>query len=96
MALENGAQAGCVFWQVGSSATLAGGTFNGTILALTSISIASTASVTGRLLAENGAVTLVDDTIARAASVHGFGIDNDNDDNHDHAIKNDRGEKAND
>ena len=63
VALENGAQAGCVFWQVGSSATLAGGTFNGTILALTSISIASTASVTGRLLAENGAVTLVDDTI---------------------------------
>ncbi|MCW2797174.1 ice-binding family protein [Nocardioides sp.] len=48
-----------VYWQVGSSATLNTGTqFAGTVMALTSISAQTGASVRGRLLARNGAVTL--------------------------------------
>lgn len=59
VALVGGANACNVFWQVGSSATL--GTtsvFAGTIMALTSITADTGATVTGRLLARNGAVTL--------------------------------------
>lgn len=57
--LTGGAQAGNVFWQVGSSATLGTTTaFIGTIMALTSITANTGASVNGRLLAINGAVTL--------------------------------------
>jgi hypothetical protein len=57
--LINGAQACNVFWQVGSSATLGTGTsFNGNILALTSITLNTGATVNGRALARNGAVTL--------------------------------------
>jgi len=53
-----------VFWQIGSSATLGTGTdFEGNILAHTSITADSGASVEGRLLAENGAVTLDDNAI---------------------------------
>src|SRR6202041_371723 len=62
--LTNGAQACNVFWQVGSSATLSTGiAFPGTILALTSITVNSGDTITGRALARNGAVTLDDDTI---------------------------------
>jgi type VI secretion system secreted protein VgrG len=62
--LTNGAQACNVFWQVGSSATLnAGTTFQGTILALTSISVLSGDTIHGRALARNGAVTLINDRI---------------------------------
>ena len=62
--LTNGAQACNVFWQVGSSATLnTGTTFQGTILALTSISVLSGDTIYGRALARNGAVTLINDTI---------------------------------
>lgn len=57
--LSNGAQAGNVFWQVGSSATLGTySTFRGNILALTSITLTTGADVEGRVLARNGAVTL--------------------------------------
>jgi hypothetical protein len=62
--LENGAQACNVFWQVGSSATL--GTtsnFAGTILALTSATLDTGATLQGRVLARNGAVTLDANTI---------------------------------
>jgi len=48
-----------IFWQVGSSATLGTGTsFQGNILALTSITLTTGASINGRTLARNGAVTL--------------------------------------
>jgi hypothetical protein len=57
--LINGAQAKNVTWAVGSSATL--GTtshLEGNILALTSITLTTGASVHGSVLAQNGAVTL--------------------------------------
>jgi ice-binding like protein len=64
VALTNGAQACNVFWQVGSSATLdTTTTFVGTIMALTSISLNNGASIAGRALAQNGAVTLINNTI---------------------------------
>lgn len=57
--LSGGAQAKNVFWWVGSTATLAAGsTWQGNLLALTSITLANTATVTGRVLARNGAVSL--------------------------------------
>lgn len=57
--LAGGAQAKSIFWQVGSSATLeVGSVFKGTIMALTSIAAQTGASVEGKLLARNGAVTL--------------------------------------
>jgi len=65
--LINGAQACNVFWQVGSSATLkTGSIFKGNILALTSISLQDSVNVEGRLLARNGAVTLINNTITKA------------------------------
>jgi hypothetical protein len=65
--LTNGAQAANVFWQVGSSATLGTNSFfQGTILALTSITVTTGVDVQGRLLARNGAVTLDTDTINAA------------------------------
>jgi hypothetical protein len=57
--LINGAQAGNVFWQVGSSATLAAGVvFRGNILALASITLGAGTEVFGRALARTGAVTM--------------------------------------
>ncbi len=57
--LAGGAQARNIFWQVGSSATLGtNSTFNGSILALTSITVTNGAVLNGRALARNGAVTL--------------------------------------
>jgi len=57
--LTRGAQASNVFWQVGSSATLGSGSdFSGSILALTSIGLGTGATVDGRVLARNGAVTM--------------------------------------
>jgi hypothetical protein len=53
-----------VFWQVTSSATIgSASTFVGTIMALTSITMASGVTVDGRALARNGDVTLIKDTI---------------------------------
>jgi uncharacterized Zn-binding protein involved in type VI secretion len=59
VALINGADSCNVFWQVGSSATLGTTTdFMGNILALQSITLRTGASVDGRVLARNGAVTM--------------------------------------
>jgi hypothetical protein len=64
--LLDGAQACNVYWQVGSSATLGtGSSFRGSILALTSITVTTGATVEGRTLARNGAVTLDTNTITR-------------------------------
>jgi uncharacterized protein (TIGR03437 family) len=74
--LAGGASAANVFWQVGTAATLgANSVFNGSILANQSITLASGASVNGRLLAQNGAVTLEANMItspAPAISVGGI------------------------
>ena len=70
--LANSAQSCNVFWQVGSSATLGTTTsFRGNIMALSSISANNGATVDGRLLARNGAVTLINDTIVRAPCAPG-------------------------
>jgi type VI secretion system secreted protein VgrG len=62
--LINGAQAGNVFWQVGSSATLGTDTsFDGSILADQSITLNAGANMDGRALALNAAVTLDDNVI---------------------------------
>jgi type VI secretion system secreted protein VgrG len=61
----NGGSLCNVFWQVGSSATLGTATsFVGNILALTSVTVTTGASVNGRALARNGAVTLDSNTIS--------------------------------
>lgn len=57
--LENSASAHNVFWQVGSSATLGTNTtFQGTIMALVSITLTTGATLDGRALASTGAVAL--------------------------------------
>jgi hypothetical protein len=57
--LIGGAQAHNVFWVIGSSATLGTNSiFVGTIMAKASITLGTGASLNGRALAENGAVTL--------------------------------------
>ena len=62
--LAGGAQAKNVFWQVGSSATLGtSSAFQGTIMALTSITLNTSATMTGRALARNGAVTLASNIV---------------------------------
>ena len=57
--LAGSAQDKNVFWQVGSSATLGtNSSFEGTILALQSITLDTGASLVGRALARNGAVSM--------------------------------------
>ena len=64
--LINGAQACNLFWQVSSSATIGtGSAFAGTVLALTSITAQTGATIDGRLLARNGTVTLDSNVITR-------------------------------
>ena len=66
--LINGAQHCNVFWQVGSSATLGTTTtFVGNILALTSITLKTGANVSGRALAQTGAVTMDSNQVAISA-----------------------------
>jgi hypothetical protein len=62
--LVNGASPCNVYWQVTSSATLGTTTaFQGNLMALASISLNNGATVIGRLLARNGAVTLINNVL---------------------------------
>jgi type VI secretion system secreted protein VgrG len=59
VAVINGAREANVFWQVGSSATLAAGVvFRGSIIAYASITLSQGTRVFGRALARTGAVTM--------------------------------------
>jgi hypothetical protein len=72
VSLLNGAQACNVFWQVGSSATL--GTtsaFVGSIIALTSVTVTTGATVEGRALARSGSVTLDSNTFTTPGCLTG-------------------------
>ncbi|MDP3988735.1 MAG: ice-binding family protein [bacterium] len=79
ISLTNGAQAGNVFWQVGSSATLGtSSTFQGTIMAAVSITDNGGSTIYGRLLADadntdadsTGAVTLNNTTVIVPTTLH--------------------------
>jgi hypothetical protein len=64
----NGGNPCGVAWQIGSSATLGTTTtFIGNLIALTSITLNTGATISGRALARNGAVTLDSNTISFAA-----------------------------
>lgn len=65
VSLVNGAQACNVFWRVDTATIDTTAVFKGNILALTSITVANGANIEGRLLAQNGNVTLDSDTITR-------------------------------
>jgi len=69
VSLTDGASACNVFWQVGSSATLDGAAFVGTVMASTSITLGSGVTVHGRILAGTGDVTLISDTIDASACI---------------------------
>ncbi|HZQ49823.1 MAG TPA: ice-binding family protein [Candidatus Dormibacteraeota bacterium] len=72
--LINGAQPCDIFWQVGSSATIATSTtFIGNIMALTSIAMQTGATLNGRALARGGAVTLDTNRIIRPSGC-GYGV----------------------
>ena len=69
--LINGASPNNVFWQVGASATIGGAAqWQGNILAYASISFGTDATLQGRALAENGAVTLLSNKITTPAVIH--------------------------
>jgi hypothetical protein len=64
--LVNGASPCNVYWQVGSSADLGTTTsFQGSLMALTSISLKNGATVVGRMLARNGQVSLINNVLTR-------------------------------
>ncbi|HEX3240472.1 MAG TPA: ice-binding family protein [Solirubrobacterales bacterium] len=64
--LTNGASPCNVHWQIGSSATLdSGTTFIGNVMALTDITLNDAVTVTGRVLALNGQISLINDTLNR-------------------------------
>src|ERR1700694_1954667 len=69
VALIGGAQPCQIFWQVTSSVTLdTTTTFIGTIMALTTIGMNNGVTLTGRALARNGAVNLINDRIIQPAA----------------------------
>jgi hypothetical protein len=63
VSLINGASACNVFWRLNTATIDTTAVFKGNILALTSITVANGANIEGRLLARNGNVTLIADTI---------------------------------
>ena len=70
MVLAGGAQACNVYWKVGSSATLGtNSTFIGKVMALTSITADSGATIQGQLLARTGAVNLNANKITNTSCV---------------------------
>jgi hypothetical protein len=72
--LIGGAQPCQIFWQVGSSATIAtSATFVGNIMALTTITMQTGATLNGRALARNGAVNLDTNRIIQASGC-GYGV----------------------
>jgi hypothetical protein len=75
VSLTNTGAASCppnVFWQVGSSATFGtGSTFDGNVLALSSITLTTGANLNGRALARNGAVTLDTNSVTGCGAVGG-------------------------
>jgi hypothetical protein len=64
--LTGGAQACNVFWQLNTATIDTTAVFKGNILALNSITVNNGADIEGRLLARNGNVTLINDTITRS------------------------------
>jgi LPXTG-motif cell wall-anchored protein len=66
VSLINEAQACNVFWRVDTATIDTTAVFKGNILALNSITVANGANIEGRLLARNGNVTLINDTITRS------------------------------
>jgi hypothetical protein len=63
-----------VLWQVGSSATLGTHTaFTGNVLALASVTLATSASVSGRLFGRTGAVTMNDNQVVAGNCLQGQG-----------------------
>jgi hypothetical protein len=63
VSLINGAQACNVYWRVDTAFINTTAAFKGNVLALNSISVANGATIEGRLLARNGSVSLINDTI---------------------------------
>jgi len=61
--LTNGARACNIFWRVDTASIGTTANFIGNVLALNSITVANGATIEGRLLAQNGNVTLINDTI---------------------------------
>jgi type VI secretion system secreted protein VgrG len=72
---SNGGSDDGLFWTIGSSAAIFGGTsFEGNILALTSITIDNSATIlNGRALARNGTVTMDTNTISNVCPLGGPG-----------------------
>ena len=65
--LIGGAQSCNVFWQIGTDTTIGtGSAFKGTIIGMNSITLTTGATIDGRALARNGAVTLDTNTITRS------------------------------
>jgi hypothetical protein len=60
-----------VYWAVGSSATIDGAQFLGTVIATTAITMTSGANVSGRMLALGAQMTMINDTIATCGSPGG-------------------------
>lgn len=75
VSIINGGSAGNVYWQVGSSATLGTTTsFQGTILALASVTCTTSASIQGRAIALTAAVTLDTNAITKVLGTLGGGV----------------------
>ncbi len=62
-----------VYWAVGSSATIDGAQFVGSVIATTAITMTSGAKVSGRIWALNAEVTMISDTVSVCGSVSGGG-----------------------